>query len=74
MSLHQSGLDTLAVEAPGIHTVCQDFTKWQETKAAVQKIIEEGVIDLLAGVSIMEELADITEDSLGLVRNFQKLW
>ena len=72
LSLHQSGLDTLAVDAPGIHTVCQDLTKWPETKAAIQKINEEGAIDLLvynAGVYISEELGDITEENLSLTIN-----
>ena len=72
LSLHQSGLDTLAVDAPGMHTVCQDITKWQETKAAVQKITEEGVIDLLvynAGVGIEEKMGAITEENVGLTIN-----
>ena len=43
-----------------------------ETKAAVKKIIGEGSIDLLvynAGVFIIEELGDITEENLSLTIN-----
>ena len=66
LSLRQSGLDSLAVEAPGIHTVCQDITKWSETKDAIQSILAKGTIDLLvfnAGVAVHEETGKITKEN-----------
>ena len=66
LSRTQATLDSLAQEAPGIHIVCADVSKWKETRTAIEGILREGAIDLLvnnAGVLSFGEVGEITEEA-----------
>ncbi|XP_044155099.1 L-xylulose reductase-like [Bufo gargarizans] len=56
-------LQSLALECPGVETVCVDLGDWSATEAALSNI---GAVDLLvnnAGVALLQPFLDVTQEA-----------
>ncbi|KAJ1128720.1 hypothetical protein NDU88_007095 [Pleurodeles waltl] len=63
VSRTRADLDSLALECPGIKTICVDLASWDETEEALKDI---GAVDLLvnnAAVAVLQPFLEVTQDA-----------
>lgn len=63
VSRTQADLDSLALECPGIETICVDLASWKETEEALKGI---GAVELLvnnAAVAVLQPFLEVTQDA-----------
>ncbi|XP_069511418.1 L-xylulose reductase [Ambystoma mexicanum] len=63
VSRTQTDLESLALECPGIETICVDLANWDETDEALKAI---GAVDLLvnnAAVAVLQPFLEVTKDA-----------